>query len=182
MSSVNVTVAHHSNGADSADSNNANNNSNHNLNNNDTIRIDTPVRRVSYWQLLVMASYVLAVLTIALLAHVVWWVLALVTVLSGLALAVMYLRHAPLIHLTSPRLYHQHHQQGGQQQLWQLLFDKPEHHELWEGKLVYCRDFGRCIQLHFAITHPMSETRQLMVWQDQIAPHAWRRLKAMARW
>ena len=156
----------------------------------DAIRIDTPICKISYWQIMAMVAYFLTIGLIILLAHIVWWVWLLLILVSVMMLVGMYLRHSPLIHLTSPKLYHQTHQQGGQQnqqqnqshKLWQLLFDKPEYHELWEANLIQCRDFGRCIQLQFAITHPMPETLTLVLWQDQIEPLSWRRLKALARW
>ncbi|WP_230656151.1 hypothetical protein [Psychrobacter sp. I-STPA10] len=157
----------------------------HILNNDgsDASRIDAPVRRVSHWQIVVMAAYLLTLGLISLFIHVRWWIFILLVILSFMVLLWMYVRHSPLIHLTSPQLYHQeHNQQNQSHKLWQLLFDKPEHHELWEAKLVQCRDFGKCIQLNFTISHPMPETLLIMLWQDQLDAHSWRRLKALAKW
>lgn len=153
-------------------------------------RIDTPIRKISYWQMLVSIGYLLALGLLSLVANVTWWVCLLFIVVSLLLMLWMYLRylsHSALIHITSPQLYKpqdssQSQQKSQQQKRWQLLFAKPRHHELWEAELVQARDFGKCIQLNFAITHPLPKKQQIILWQDQIEPQSWRRIKTLSRW
>ena len=151
----------------------------HNSHTSNAMRIQTPVRKISYWQIMLTTAYLLAIGLIALLASVAWWVLLLLLVISLVLIVVMSLYQSPLIHLTSPQLYHQ---KNKQQKLWQLLFAKPKKDQLWEAKLIHCRDFGRCIQLSFMVTHPLSKTLHIVLWQDQIDSLSWRRLKVLSRW
>ncbi|WP_227431095.1 hypothetical protein [Psychrobacter sp. I-STPA6b] len=142
-------------------------------------RIDTQIASFSSWKWGFIALYLATLIMIAVLTDVTLWVMLVIIAMSVIALLGMFLRQPRLVHLTSPVLYHR---QGYQGEHWQLVYDKAEHHELWEAKLLQCRDFGKCLIVEFAVSHQHDAPVSISLWQDQITPISWRRLKALARW
>ena len=73
---------------------------------------------------------------------------------------------------------------------WQLrYFNRGRSHtsshevfELWEAELYRVMDLGYCVHLTFNVTHPMPMQKSEVIWQDQLPPDAWRKLKVIARW